>query len=263
MNKKTPFRRALDNVPSWIKRLGRFILSPGIPTGAVEATPLSHALADLLFATAAVFGVLYVGSSLLPDLLSFDLSTIFNWPLLAVLLFMTALIFGAILNALLWLPLWLKEKSWHRQIFFHMLRVFAVQNILVAALFVFGVNRVIVTGSPIAPTGSIEKWFVVGVAAIGLGLTLWLLVWPVVRYLKNYFHGLVAYTIGPVAVVATAVLNPILFADYFGNIVRANEFCLATVSVRFERELATGDFTKDCLIGQCLAAGAKETSARN
>ena len=253
MSDKTPITRIIEEVPKTAKRLWKFILNPSIPIGSITSTSLNSAHIDLFTTAIAVSTIVSIGSSLAPGLFDINPGEIINWPLFAALLVVNAALFSAILYLLLLLPLWLKAREWHPLIFYHSLRVFAVQNILVSILFVSGLNRLIVKGSFVESTGTFDFGLTLTVSVAVFVLSVWLLVLPVSAYMKRYFRNASAYALGFGAVVLASAINPVIASEYFSNIIDYKQFCSELVSAHFKNEIETGQLSKDCIIGKCLS----------
>lgn len=254
MSDKTPIIRIIEEVPKTAKRLWEFLLKPSIPVGPITSTSLNSAHIDLFTTAIAVSTIVSVGSSLAPGLFDINPREIINWPLFSTLLVANAALFSVILYLLLLLPLWLKAREWHPSIFYHSLRVFAVQNILVSVLFVSGLNRLIVKGSFVESTGAFDFGLTLTASLAAFVLSVWLLALPVTAYIKRYFRNASAYAFGFGAVVLASVINPVIASEYFSNIIDYKQFCSELVSARFKNEIESGQLSKDCIIGKCLSA---------
>jgi hypothetical protein len=190
---------------------------------------------------------------LLPGFLEIDPDDLVNWRLFEFMLLSNGIVFVVILYLMLLLPLGLMTRHWHWQIIAHCLRFYALMNVCVAILFVLSVNRLIVKGSFLDPTSAAD--LIVGgcVALIVFGITLRVLLMPIARYIRIYYHPVVAYVGGFTAVVLASVLNPVMASDYFSHVIEDEDFCSAVVSVRYRQELGSGEYSRDCLVAHCMA----------
>jgi hypothetical protein len=259
MSENTPITRIVEEIPKTAKRLWKFVLNPSIPSGPIMSTSLNRAHIDLFATAFAMSTVISVGSDLMPGLFNISPGEMINWSLFAVLLMVYAVLFSVILYLLLWFPLWLKAKEWHSSLIYHAWRFFAVQNILLSVLFVSSLNRLIMKGSFVKPTGSFDYIFTPAVSIVFLIFTIWLLAWPVSMYIKQYYRSAGAYALGFGAVILTSIINPVVASEYFSNVINYEQFCSEFVSVHFKNQIESGQLSKDCVIGECLSAKGKRT----
>lgn len=252
-------REIWQQFPELPKRLWQLVRRPVIERGPQPSAALVSAFVDLFAVTAATGTIVAVGSAHAPGLLAVDPDDLVNWPLFTTMLLLNALGFALVLYALLIVFLYFKGRHSHVQLIIHCLRSYAVMNVLITFLVVIGVNELIANGR-MAPRSGAMAWLLWAVLIAVLVVTLRLFLLPVARYLRAHFAFKAVYAGGIAAVLLALRFNPVIAGGYFAHIIEKEDFCAAVVQVRFERELSSGEYSRDCLVAQCVALGEKNGS---
>lgn len=225
--------------------------------GHTPASALIDAAFDLFAVTAGSGALIGTAFALAPGLLAIDLDALVTWPLFVLMLLTNAVVFSTILYSLCLLPLVARARSAHFQVMAHALYVFAIFNFLLTVLFVLAINRVIVNGSLIDSTSGSDLFFggLFGLALLALAMRA--LVLPIARYLASYYGRAPAFVLALFVVPLASWLNPVIASGYFEHAVERENFCAALVSIRYQSELASGRYSRDCLIAKCAAASSR------
>lgn len=257
------FGNLWHHLPELPKRLWALLRQPVIPIGPAAPSNLIGAFVDLFIVTAASGTLVGVGSALLPGFLQIDPERLVNWPLFVLMQLSNAVAFAVILYLLSVVPLRIRARMSHLQVMAHGLHAYAILNVLVTILFVLCVNRLIVRGSLVDPTSSADLLGGAAVAVIVFWLAVRLLALPLSRYLQKYYKTVPAFIMGFGAVALASLLNPVMASGYFEHTVEREDFCSAVVSVRYRDELATGEYSRDCLVAKCVASADEDTGRSN
>jgi len=250
--KKDPTIQIFDLVPTSFKRFKRLIVRPDIPTYDIEKTDLYFVYHDFIFALSFISIIIGVIKGLLPNYFVINPVSLINWPIFILLLTLNALMPSIIVFSLLLIPLYYKTRKVHVCIFYHMLRAYSLEIILVSILFVIAINRIFINNNPLKAVNTIEFIFAVIISVSVLFFIWWLVGYPVSKYLTNFFSKKIAYSLGIGSILFCLYINPTLSFKYFNNMIDYKEFCIQYVNYKFQNELAGNVYNKDCLIGKCL-----------
>lgn len=252
-------REIWQQFPELPKRLWQLVRRPAIEPGPLPAAVLVSAFVDLFAVTAATGTIVAIGSAHAPGLLAVDPDELINWPLFTTMLLLNSLGFTLVLYALLIGFLYFRARHRHVQLITHCLRSYALMNVLITFLVVIGVNELIANGEVVPRSGAMV-WLLWAVLIAVFVLALRLLLSPVARYLRAHFRSKAVYVGGIVAVLLALRFNPVIAGGYFSHVIEKESFCAAVVQVRFERELSSGEYSRDCLVAKCVMAGEKSDS---
>ena len=250
-------------LPELPKRLWSVVQNPVIPVGRTPGSTLIEAAVDLFTVTAASGALVGVGFALIPGLLDIEPDELVNWPLFVLMLLTNAAGFAVTLY-LVCLPLLaIPARHAHLQLLTHTLYVYSILNILVTILFVLAVDRIVVNSSVIEPTSQLDLLLggLVGIVAIALvirGLAL-----ALARYLRNYYSRACAFACAFAAMIVASSLNPVIASGYFEHVLEREDLCSAIVSVRYQPELASGQYSRDCLVASCTASFPEQFVAQS
>ncbi|SDN39869.1 hypothetical protein SAMN04488516_10210 [Desulfonauticus submarinus] len=250
--KKDPTRQIFNLVPASLKRFKKLLICPDIPTYDIEKTDLYFVYHDFIFALSLISIIIKGIKGLLPNYFIVNPASLINYPVFILLLSLNALIPSILIFSLLLIPLYYKTKRVHVCIFYHSLRAYSLEIILVSILFVIAINRIFINNTPFKAINNIELIFSVIISAFTLFFLYWLIGYPVSKYLTNFFSKKIAYSLGIGSILFCLYINPTLSFKYFNNIIDYKEFCIQYVDYKFQKEVTGNIYNKDCLIGKCF-----------
>ncbi|MDL1956048.1 MAG: hypothetical protein LWW95_03205 [Candidatus Desulfofervidus auxilii] len=250
--RKDPTIQIKDMVSDALKRFIKLVCRPNIPIGDIEGTDLYFVYHDFIYSLSIISILVVTIKGLLPNYFVINPASLINWPIFLLLLALNALIPSLIIFALLSVPLHYKTQKIHVSIFYHALRSYSVEIILVAILFVIGINRVFINSSLVQPINTFDLIFGLVISITVLFFLFWLIAYPISKYLKNFFSKKTAYLLGLSSTILCLLINPSLSFKYFDNILDYKEFCYQYISYKYQKEIAKGIYNKECLIGKCI-----------
>ncbi len=236
--KKSIPETSFDGIPNsnfW-KRLWLFIVSPNMPTDDLENSNLKkYALKNLIASFFLTFGVVYFIEHLIPNLFKTNVSTIINPVYLSINIALQAVAFGIILSIASSVILLLKERKIHKIIFFQVIQVYTVLNLIITLLFWISLNRILNTGNINISINNIDYWLGGVIGLLVFILFFRLLFNPLWKYIKQYYSKYLALVFTILALSSTFWVNGYVYPYFSLNsdlIIKKQKACSQLYEIR-------------------------------
>ena len=234
-------------------RMFYFIKRPEMLDGEWELSPLKHAGENIFSSLVLVVGTSTIVNHLLANSGVMSFPSVINPAYLTLNMTIDAVIFAVIFWLVLAALSNFKSKGTYFIYFLQVLQTYSVVNFLIVGMF-WVYMQMTVTQQFLHLEPSFLTLVLAGsMAVLAFGASIWLLVFPVVKYVSTYYSRFLSWCFVGAALTATLTLNQHVKIPIGSDlIINKLNFCEYLFKVKSEQEPQL-ESMKSCIIGQCVS----------